>query len=222
MPVAPVRRPRPRRGRSGCAPRRRAARAGSGRAAPPRRRRRGPAASPASRRGPPRRGPRAPRRRWARSGPASRRPRRSSPGGSTPARPGAGRARRRPPPRARSRPGPGGARRVAGGAGREVAQAVARSTASAAGRERRMDTGVLLLAEDLGHLAPEAAGGRIGLLARQGGEPLEQLPLLLRELGGDLHLDADVLVAARAAARAGRCPSPSGGRSCRAGFRPGS
>ena len=90
-----------------------------------------------------------------------------------------------------------------GGGGREVAQAVARSTASAAGRERRMDTGLLLLAEDLGHLAPEPAGGRVGLLAGEGGEPLQQLPLLLRELGGDLHLDADVLVAARPAAQGG-------------------
>ena len=80
----------------------------------------------------------------ARSAPASRRPRRSSPGGVDAGRgPRAGTARRPPPPTARWRPEPGQARPVAGRDGRWWRRPTARITASAAGRERRMDPGVL-------------------------------------------------------------------------------
>src|SRR6266851_5094324 len=61
----------------------------------------------------------------------------------------------------------------------------------------------LLVAEQLAHLVEEALRLRIGVLAGDGGELLEQVALLLGELFRHLHRDPDVLVAALVAVELG-------------------
>src|SRR5207253_5499300 len=62
-------------------------------------------------------------------------------------------------------------------------------------------------AEHLPHLVEERLGLRVGVLAGDGGELLEQLPLLARQLLGHLDGDANVLVAALETVQ-GRDPLP--------------
>ena len=59
------------------------------------------------------------------------------------------------------------------------------------------------LAEQLAHLVEEALGLRVGLLAGELGELLQQLALLRGQIGGRLHHDAHVLVAAPPPCRCG-------------------